>query len=211
MDKNAIKDPKEFYEERICLGPLSPNDIKKLVALLWQEYGEEVFLRVYARLECIEDARDITQDTFIKVLEWLNKNSNKIPPKINFPAWIHRIAYNLIIDRFRRPLLMNPLPVKKHSENDEDPPSLSLPDERAADPANHLVKQEELDVLDKCLNELEEKSRKVIILRFIRGMSYQEVAQKLVMPVNTIGIILHRTLKRLRECVELRLSIFGME
>ena len=97
-------DPRDFFNKEIVDQEPTPAKFQTLIELCWKAYGEQVFLFSYARLGNLEDARDVCQDTFVHALEWFTKHYEQIPTKVNFAAWLKRIARNLIIDRFCRNL-----------------------------------------------------------------------------------------------------------
>lgn len=199
-------DPHQFFEERILGAKPSPDDHRKLVELLWEAYGESVFLYCYVKLENIEDARDVCQDAFVQAMQWLQANPGRMPPKINFPAWLRRIARNLVIDRFRRPALKRDWPRERAASGDDEAQYADWPDMRICDPVEHITREEQLDALRKCIDILPEVRRRIVILRDIEGRSYDEIAREAGMPKSTVGVTLHRARKELRECVELRLA-----
>lgn len=199
-------DPHRFFEERIVGAEPSLDDYRKLVELLWEAYGESVFLYCYAKLGNVEDARDVCQDAFVQAMQWLQENPGRMPPKVNFPAWLRRIARNLVIDRFRHPALERQWPKARDASEDEEARYADWPDMRIADPAEQVSREEEIEALRRCMEILPEPRRKVVILRDIEGHSYDRIAAEAAMPVNTVGVTLHRARKELRECVELHLA-----
>jgi len=202
----SAPDPHAFFEERILGGEPSPEDYRRLVELLWQAYSESVFLHAHAKLSNTEDARDVCQDAFVRVLQWLQTHRGEMPQKVNFPAWLRRITRNLIIDRFRRPALVAPWPEPRQGTDPDAVPHTEFPDQRAQQPADQAALQEELDALRKCIEDLKSTRRKMITLRDLDGVSYADIAHQLGVPTGTVCGTLHRARKQLRECVELRVA-----
>jgi len=74
-------------------------------------------------------------------------------------------------------------------------------DEAAANDAPPGKGLESLDEVSHLLKKLPEKERAVVKLYFLEGHSYEEIAQELDIPMNSIGPILSRARKRMREGV----------
>jgi RNA polymerase sigma-70 factor (ECF subfamily) len=60
----------------------------------------------------------------------------------------------------------------------------------------------ELRALRGCLDELEEKPRRAVVLAYLYGLSREELAAQLAVPVGTVKSWLRRSLDRLRRCLE---------
>ncbi len=200
-------DPHAFFEERIAYGRATPSDYRELVRLLWESYGQNVFLFAQAKLGNVEDARDVCQDVFLKAVQWLQSNQGRTPTKVNFPAWLRRIARNLIIDRFRRPAMAMEFNASALGSEDEDMPRDGWAGESAtSDPAAEVSRDEEIAALNECIQSMPEKRRRILTLRDIDGLSYAEVAEAEGIPPGTVATVLHRARSALRECVEIRLA-----
>ena len=81
------------------------------------------------------------------------------------------------------------------------------PEKCTYDPTDYVSKEEELDALRQCIEALPEQKRCILTLYDIENISYKAIAKKIGKPSSTIGVILHRIRKELRNCVELRLTL----
>ena len=196
-------DPHDFFDEKFRSGRPMPDDLRRLVELLWEAYGESVYLFACAKLQNREDARDIVQDTFLAALKWIT--GHPMPLEVNFPAWLRRIARNLIISRFRRPAIVGPMPRRSRDDDGADE-FANWSDADTPAPDARMTRQEELGALAKCLEALSERRRRIVVLCDLEGCSYQAIAEKIGSPVNTVGVLLFRARKELRDCVETRLA-----
>jgi len=190
-----LKEPdttcEEFYFTRIAALEASPEDYRDFFERLWRANGETVFKYAYSRLGDLEDARDVCQDTFVRAMQFIQKNPGRIPPKVNFRAWLRVIVRNLVNDRFRKVL------VRPHRASE----SLleTLPVEQP--PEERMVTADALAILRKCIESLTERARMLIILRDIEGLSEKDIAAKAQSNPNAVSVSLHRARKTLRECV----------
>ena len=198
-------EPDMFFEETLRGGEPSLDDYRTLAQLLWEWYGRSVFLYARARLPSVEDAKDLCQDAFVNALEWLQKNPGRRPEKVNFPAWLQRIARNLVVDWYRRPDLVTTLPDDPNGNGGATGLD-HWPARRAIAPLERLTREEELAALRHCIEELREAMRRVVVLRDIEELKNKAIGEMLDIPASTVGVTLHRARKKLRECVEFALA-----
>ncbi len=131
---------------------------------------------------------DILQDVFIRA--YINLNDFDI--SLSFSSWIYRITHNETISSFRKN--------KKHIDS-----SNSMSDEDLAEFSSDFDIEKELykkyfnKVLRDSINELPEKYRSVIILKFIEGKDYTEISDILKKPPGTIATWIKRAKVKLKE------------
>ncbi|MHB8651554.1 MAG: RNA polymerase sigma factor [Minisyncoccota bacterium] len=147
--------------------------------------------RYVVRLGCRDDhdADDILQDIFIKVYI----NLNDYDTDLKFSSWLYRIAHNETISFFRKKNV-RPAPVTTNEE-------LKL-FENLADEGNFISSldtQLHGDMVHDALAEMTGHSRDVLVLRFFEEKSYTEISDILKIPEGTVGTLLNRGKKRLRE------------
>ncbi len=132
------------------------------------------------------DAEEVTQDTFMKIYHKLKTFGFCS----SFKTWVYRIAVNTAIN-YQRSL------IKKESQQvDFETIALTLKCDKATAEDN-IIKQEDSAQLDLLLKALNPDHRICLILREIEGLSYQEIASVLEIPVNTV----RSRLKRAREAL----------
>lgn len=130
-----------------------------------------------------EEAEDITQETFIKAYRSLDSFRGQA----SFSTWIYKIATNLCIDRAR---MRKRRPQQAYSldepfENDEEKGGRELPDSRF-EPSKGVEKDEMRQVVRDTVAGMPEKMREVLIMCDLQGMSYEDIAQILNVPLGTI-------------------------
>lgn len=139
------------------------------------------------------DARDITQEVFIKA--W--RNLGNFERRSQFFTWLCRIANNAVIDLIRK---------KKFSGaefNDElgSVPAAGAPTAPRPVPApdRAMVSQEIGVRIREALDRLSPEHRAVILLKEIEGLSYQEIADTVGCAIGTVMSRLFNARKRLQE------------
>lgn len=153
---------------------------------------EEKMMRYIRRISGvqIETAQDIVQDVFLKVYI----NLNGFDEDLKFSSWLYRIAHNETINHWRRN--------KKRSSNDiswDDNEALKNVIRDEYDTEQAVYQKITNEQLIKVLDEVDEKYRTVLILNYLEGKSYQEIADILNKPIGTVGTLLNRAKKILKE------------
>lgn len=150
-----------------------------------------------------DDAAELTQDTFVKTIE----NIDKFKGKSSFYTWIFRIAVNLTINHCKRRSKVKYLSLdaeyKRMGENVSKPLRIFLADNSMPNPASAVGKKEECEIIIKLLLKIDSRQRAVIILRDIEGMNYTQIAQTLNIELGTVKSRLSRGRNTLREIFEL--------
>ena len=162
-------------------------------------FEPRVFGIAWRILQQREDAEDATQQTFLSVMQHLDR----FREESSVATWILRIATNhaLKLLRKRRGLATVPLETAgRDSQDDSDP--LPHPDYIAqwqGDPADLAQRAEIRQLLNEALAEVNEKHRLVFVLRDVEGYSTQETADMLGISVANVKVRLLRARLQLRE------------
>lgn len=129
------------------------------------------FWRAFAvrLLRSASDAEDCVQESLIAAWERLPKLQD--PDKVR--AWVTTIVSRKATDRIRSRRFTDPI-------DDLDVPAKGLDPERAA------VQQSQLDALGAVLAALPEEQRTIWLLREVAGESYEDIAEHLGVPVDTV-------------------------
>lgn len=162
-------------------------------------FEPRVFGVAWRILQQREDAEDATQQTFLSVMEHLDR----FRQESSVATWILRIATNhaLKVLRKRRGLVTVPLDTAGYDSSDESGP-LPHPDYIAqwqGDPADLAQRAEVRQLLNEALAEVDEKHRVVFVLRDVEGYSTQETAEMLGISVANVKVRLLRARLQLRE------------
>ena len=155
------------------------------VGELYDRYHESIFRYIWARVSDQQLAEDLTGDVFTSMVVNLPKYRSIGTP---FQAWLYRIARNLIIDHRRK------ASSRKEWQFDE------VINNSAAEEDPTLIVEDQITVEDvqAALGELKPLKQDVIILRFIVGLSINEVASILGRTISSVKVTQHRALKELR-------------
>lgn len=153
-----------------------------------------------------DDAAELAQEAFVKVIESIDKFQGKS----SFYTWLFRIAVNLTLNHCQRSSRTAARSLDAEEMEPDGTTSLALrdclSDERAVDPATLAQSRELCELAKKCLLQLEEPQRAVVVLRDIEGMDYAQIAEVLSIELGTVRSRLSRARGNLREILETMLK-----
>jgi RNA polymerase sigma-70 factor (ECF subfamily) len=149
-----------------------------------------------------DDAAELTQDTFVKIIE----NIDKFEGRSSFYTWAFRIGINLTLNYCQRSvkLGLKSLDADDNEDDNEDRGVLKefLTDNSLPDPAVVAQNRELCRMAVKALRKLDDAQRAVIVLRDIEGMNYAQIAEVLDIELGTVRSRLSRARTNLREIME---------
>ncbi|MCE5323479.1 sigma-70 family RNA polymerase sigma factor [bacterium] len=161
-------------------------------SILVDRYQDRIYSAVLNYVANREDAVDITQDTFVKAYSKLTTfNSGSA-----FYTWLYRIAVNAAIDfiRKRKSRPADSLDDDKYTEVGFEPVSHDM----STDPERVIVRSEQVHMLRNAISKLSDKLKMALVLYDIEGLSQEEVAQILNVPVGTVKSRVSRARTELR-------------
>ena len=129
-------------------------------------------------------AEDMTQEVFASAWAALQGFRGDATVK----TWLRRIAYNLFLDAQRR---------RKRDESLAGRLSAGDPG-TAADPLSRIMTDEHLVRMYRAMDDLNGDERAVVLLHYLDGLSYREMAGVLQQPAGTLKWMTHQALEKLR-------------
>jgi RNA polymerase sigma-70 factor (ECF subfamily) len=163
---------------------------------LIRRYQDRIYTIAYSYVHDNEEALDITQDTFLRMIEGLPR----FREQANVYTWLYRIVVNRCIDRRRKKARQPPPTSFQDLETDR---ALELTESRAAHCPQAALEQRELrEQIHKAIAAVPEIYRMPVILADVQGLSMAEIAQILRCPVTTVRTRLHRGRTAVRQRLE---------
>ncbi len=154
---------------------------------LYDRYVDDIYRYLAFRVRNPVDAEDLTEQVFLRAWQAIGSYRQLGRP---FSAWLYSIARNLVIDHFRA------------ARPETDLPADALAPAGFAEPPVILEQTLALDRFRDALQELTADQQQVIILRFIEGLDYDEVAASLGKNAGAVRVIQHRALAKLRQLIQ---------
>jgi len=166
------------------------------------KYQDRIFNVIRKICTNYDDAAELTQDTFVKAIENLDKFQNRS----TFYTWLFRIAVNLTINHCRRNIRRGFESIDAQHPGPNDSSTGALKDYLAAtteDDPQALVQSKEIcQIVTDAISSLEPAHRAVIILRDIEGMDYAQISEVLEIELGTVKSRLSRARSNLKEILE---------
>ncbi|MCA9727201.1 MAG: sigma-70 family RNA polymerase sigma factor [Candidatus Eisenbacteria bacterium] len=163
--------------------------------ILVQRYERPVYGLIHRMVASDDDARDLTQESFVKVFRSLDQ----FDPTRNFSSWIFKIASNQTIDYLRKRRVQT-ISIHADPEND-DRPEIQLEDS-APGPSGEYAETRRRERLGELVQRLPAHYRVAVELRYSQQRSYEEIAETLDLPLGTVKARLHRAHHQLRAWME---------
>ena len=150
---------------------------------IYDDYHRPLYSYIYRRVGEVETARDLTADVFRRFLQ---ATANGNGPKENLRAWLYRVAHNIVIDFYRRQQHQPSQPLKEELIGDDEDPGQA---------AEQLLQAEQVRA---AMGQLTPEQQQVIALKFLEGLSNEEVADITEKSIGAVKGLQHRALAALR-------------
>ena len=165
-------------------------------------YQNRIYNAILKMCGNADDAAELTQDTFVKVIE----NIDKFEGRSSFYTWAFRIAVNLTLNYCQRKARVG---FRSLDAEDDEKDSQAkqvlkkfLADDSSPDPAVVAANKELCKIAVRTLMKLGDEQRAVVVLRDIEGMNYAQIAEVLDIELGTVRSRLSRARSNLREIME---------
>ncbi len=162
----------------------------------FERYSDELFRHAFLRLSNRERAVELTQETFLKAWGHLRRGEEIR----QYRPFLYRILHNLIIDEYRRHTAVS-LDALLEDENTRDGVEGGLLKDDTADLEAAMIRHDAHHAL-ATLKKLPPLYRDTLIMRYIDGLSIQEIADACKESENAVSVRLHRGLRKLRDILE---------
>jgi RNA polymerase sigma-70 factor (ECF subfamily) len=157
---------------------------------IYDSFAPKIYRYIFHRTGDRELAQDLTSEVFVRFLH------ARVEPA-NLNAFLYRIAHNLVADYFRRNLRSDELVEDVASE--------------LGDPVRFAELEMERSRLRRALKRLTPEQQQVVVLKFLEGLSNEEIARVLNKPVGAVKSLQHRALETLRSLLVAELPDRSLE
>ena len=153
---------------------------------LYELYKLPIFNFIYQMVGDVEEAKDLTQDTFVAIYQVLSGDRNIE----NLKAYTYAVARNKVLER-----------IKLRARESPDEEFLArVPDESYyADPARAARNRKQQADIMKALQGMPGRYREVLVLREQAGFSYEQIAAMLDTNRTNVGVMIYRARSKFRE------------
>ncbi len=160
--------------------------------LLAQRWEKRIFGFICRYVGNSEEAKDLTQDTFAKAYQ----NLDRLVDPARFSSWLYKIALNECRMRFRRE--KGTRRVSWEESRAETRQSERLEE----NPESRLETAQSVDRLKAAFKDLPKEQREVILMKEFQGLKFHEISEILSVPLSTAKSRMYLGLKTLRKLME---------
>ncbi|HEX6543966.1 MAG TPA: sigma-70 family RNA polymerase sigma factor [Ktedonobacterales bacterium] len=181
-------------EELVLALAANPGQAFDSLVLLWQQRVYGFALRLTANPQ---DAEEIAQDTFVRAWRALSQWPPERIRAMRMKAWLYQIALNVFRNRIaRRSLTVVPL------ESPDGRPVIEPSDDWRERPDVAAESAELGRQVAASLVALPAHMRVAVVLRYVEGFTYREIAELLEQPEGTVKAHVHRGTRQLRNALQ---------
>lgn len=152
---------------------------QKAYADLLVKYKDTIFFMLLKMVKNKNDAEDLTIETFSKAF----KNIHQYTSNFAFSTWLFRIATNNCIDFLRK---KKSTAISFDTEYEYPDKDNLFIDIDALDPEEKLIQKQKNKVMKTIVSNLKPRYKVLIELRYFEELSYEEIAQKLKLPIGSV-------------------------
>ncbi len=164
------------------------NDEKAFNDLI-QTYYHEIYVFIYKQVLNKDQALDITQEIFIKVIVGIKKYN---PKKSSFRTFLYKIANHYLIDQFRSKAYKNNRLLVMIKPDYKD----------SFDILENIILNEDIKELNYCIKKLPETYQEVLNLRFYASCTLKEISEILNTKISTVKYYLYQGIFQLKKWLE---------
>ncbi len=163
---------------------------------LVEKYQRALYFHILKMVKDKEQVNDLVQEAFMKAFDNLNRYSTDYA----FSTWLYRIATNNTIDYLRKKKLQT-LSIDEPVKTRDGEMQLQIEDESAGTDRDIIRKQRQ-EMVQKAIDDLPKKYRRVIKLRHMEEKSYQEISDVLDLPLGTVKAHIFRAREMLYKALK---------
>ena len=156
-------------------------------AELLDKYKESIFYMMLKMVKNQDDADDLTIEAFGKAFNRLHLYE----PDFAFSTWLYRIATNNCIDFIRKKHMVT-FSIDKGFEDSEGNQSTFDVKEPNLDPEERIIRKQKIRIMREIVDQLKPRYKELIVLRYFRELSYEEIAETTELPLGTVKAQLFR-------------------
>lgn len=177
---------------------LAQNGSSEAFGQLVEKHERFVYNIAFRMLPNSEDAKDISQEVFIKAYRYLQRFDGKAA----FSTWLYRITVNTCIDEIRKRKGKETISIENEFDDGESSKKNQFAD-KSISVEDEIISREGLDSIKKAINKLGEEHKTIIVLRDIQGLSYTEISEITETSMGTVKSRLARARKALKDLISL--------
>lgn len=190
MELNSNLSPKAQIDFDLVVKARDLQD-ERAYAELMTKYRDSIFYMMLKMVKNNDDADDLTIEAFGKAFNRLHQYT----PNYAFSTWLFRIATNNCIDFIRKKKMVT-FSIDKEFGDEEGGMTYEIRDERL-DPEERFIRKQKIRIMREIVEHLKPRYKSLIVLRYFRELSYDEIAEETELPIGTVKAQLFRAREQL--------------
>ncbi|MGZ4034340.1 MAG: RNA polymerase sigma factor [Bacteroidia bacterium] len=186
LEFDANLSVKAVHDYHLIRAALDKGD-QKAYAELMGRYRDSVYFMLLKMVNNKDDADDLTIEAFGKAFKRLSQYT----PNYAFSTWLFKIASNNCIDFIRRKKMIT-FSIDRTFENDEGGEMSMDIKAEGLNPEENMVKKQKVKHMREVVEKLKPRYRILVEMRYFDELSYEEIAEKLELPLGTVKAQLFR-------------------
>ena len=183
----------KFYSDSELVALYIKGNEEVLEQLL-KRHRDKIFGFIYSKVRNQELTEDLFQDTLFKVVRTLKKG--KYIEEGKFLSWVIRIAHNIIIDYYRKQNKMRKVYESK------DFSMFDILHDKSLDAEKQMIRNQMIDKIRVLIEQLPTDQKTVLKMRMYEELSFQEIADKTNVSINTALGRMRYALINIRKIIE---------
>ncbi len=179
--------PKAQYDYKLVRRAVDEKD-QAAYAELMERYRESIYYMLLKMVNNTDDAEDLTIEAFGKAFNRLKQYQ----PNYAFSTWMFKIASNNCIDFIRKERKKRTMSIDTGMQNEDGEQVTYDIESDVRDPEEELIRNQKMKAMRQVVEKLKPRYRELVILRYFKEYSYDEIAQELDLPLGTVKAQLFR-------------------
>ena len=196
MELNPNLSPKAKIDFELVCKARDEKD-ERAYAVLMGKYRDSIYYMMLKMVKNGDDADDLTIEAFGKAFNRLHQYT----PNYAFSTWLFRIATNNCIDFIRKKKMVT-LSIDKSIEDGEGGEMNMEIKSPNLDPEEKFVRKQKIRIMREIVDQLKPRYRELVILRYFRELSYEEIATETDLPLGTVKAQLFRAREHLYKLMQ---------
>lgn len=186
LEHDSNLSEKAVYDYHLIRSALDTGN-QKAYAELMGRYRDSVYFMLLKMVNNKDDADDLTIEAFGKAFKRLSQYT----PNYAFSTWLFKIASNNAIDFIRRKKMVT-FSIDRTFENDEGGEMNMDIKAEGLNPEESVMKKQKIKHMHEIVEKLKPRYRVLVEMRYFEELSYEEIAEKLELPLGTVKAQLFR-------------------
>lgn len=179
--------PKAQHDYKLVRRAVDNGD-QSAYAELMGRYRESIYYMLLKMVNNSDDAEDLTIEAFGKAFNRLKQYS----PNYAFSTWMFKIASNNCIDFIRREKKKRTMSIDTGIQNADGENITYDVESGGRDPEEELIRDQKVKMMREVVDKLKPRYKQLVILRYFKEYSYDEISKELDLPLGTVKAQLFR-------------------